>query len=193
MFWPCTLRLVPCAVYTSVRKKGGGESSPFPVCDPERDTVSPVTDHCTIDVLQDKIDDLVKSPTPSLRGATRRGNLSAIQGVLSPPWRDIPGRISVAGDSQDFTLESEVSLPGLGQGLPRFARNDRSAFFGLFTKPSRLVPPTRVFKADIRRSPSASTFLGKSIYFEIVLGSRRVTCNTRPMPNRDFQGFPKLV
>jgi hypothetical protein len=45
-------------------------------------------------------DELVKSPTPSLRGATRRGNLSAIQGVMSQL---------------------------------RFARNDISAFFGLFT------------------------------------------------------------
>jgi len=55
---------------------------------------------------------------------------------MSPPWRDIPERIKAVGDSQDFTLESEVSLPGLGQGLPRFARNDKSAFFGLFTNAS---------------------------------------------------------
>ena len=67
---------------------------------------------------------------------------------MSPPWRDIPERIKAVGDSQDFTLESEVSLPGQGQGLPRFARNDISAFFGLFTKPSGLKraqgePPRR--------------------------------------------------
>jgi hypothetical protein len=52
------------------------------------------------------VDGLVKSPTPSLRGATRRGNLSAIQGVMR---------------------------------LSRFARNDISAFFGLFTNASRLI------------------------------------------------------
>jgi len=38
---------------------------------------------------------------------------------MSPPWRNIMGRINITGDSQDFTLESELSLPGLGQGLPR--------------------------------------------------------------------------
>jgi hypothetical protein len=52
-----------------------------------------------------KFDGFAKSPPPSLRGAKRRGNLSAIQGVMR---------------------------------LPRFARNDISAFFGLFTKPSSL-------------------------------------------------------
>jgi hypothetical protein len=83
-----------------------------------------------------KFDEFVKSRTPSLRGATRRGNLSAIQGIMSPPWRDIAERVNVLGESQDFTLESELSLSGLGQGLPRFARNDMSAFFGLFTRPS---------------------------------------------------------
>jgi hypothetical protein len=31
------------------------------------------------------LDELVKSPTPSLRGATRRSNLSAIQGVIRLP------------------------------------------------------------------------------------------------------------
>jgi len=66
-----------------------------------------------------KVDDLVKSPTPSLRGATRRGNLSAIQGVMSPPWRDIAERANVVGDSQDFTFEAALSLSGLGQGLPQ--------------------------------------------------------------------------
>jgi len=71
-----------------------------------------------------KLDELVKSPSRSLRGATRRGNLLAIQGVMSLPWRNMPESIEVDGDSYDFTLESEVSLPGLGQGLPRFARND---------------------------------------------------------------------
>jgi len=55
---------------------------------------------------------------------------------MSPPWRDIPERIKAVGDSQDFTLESEVSLPGLGQGLPRFARNDILAFSGIFSSPS---------------------------------------------------------
>jgi len=58
---------------------------------------------------------------------------------MSLPWRDMPESIEVDGDSYDFNLESEVSLPGLGQGLPRYARNDISAFFGLFTKPSSLV------------------------------------------------------
>jgi len=66
-----------------------------------------------------KHDEIVKSPLPSLRGAERRGNLSAIQWVMSLPWRDMPESIEVDGDSYDFTLESEVSLPGLGQGLPQ--------------------------------------------------------------------------
>ena len=57
---------------------------------------------------------------------------------MSPPWRDILGRISVAGDSQDFLLGFKGSFPGLGQGLPRFARNDKSGIFGLFTRPTRL-------------------------------------------------------
>jgi hypothetical protein len=182
---PCALCLAP-----SIRQSGrtaGGESSPFPVCDPERDTVSPVTGHRTIDVLQDKIDDLVKSPTPSLRGATRRGN----------PTCNASRPEAAVGGSKDLPVSRKRSIVTLGTvlrtGLPRFARNDISAFFGLFTNVSRLVPPTRSFKADIRRSPSASAFLGKSIYFKIMLGSRRVNCNTRPMPNRDFQGFPKLV
>ena len=43
------------------------------------------------------------------------------------------------GDSQDFTFEAALSLSGLGQGLPRFARNDISAFFGLFTSSSSLI------------------------------------------------------
>jgi len=59
---------------------------------------------------------------------------------MSPPWRNIMGGINITGDSQDFTLESELSLPGLGQGLPRFARNDKSAVFGLFTNASALIP-----------------------------------------------------
>jgi len=48
---------------------------------------------------------------------------------MSPPWRDIAERANVVGDSQDFTFEAALSLSGLGQGLPRFARNDISAFF----------------------------------------------------------------
>jgi hypothetical protein len=55
---------------------------------------------------------------------------------MSPLWRDITKKVNVLGDSQDFTLESKLSLPGLGQGLPRFACNDTWAFFGLFTRPS---------------------------------------------------------
>jgi len=76
-------------------------------------------DDKTLFFSETKSDALVKSPTPSLRGATRRGNLSAIQGVISLPWRDMPESIEVDGDSYDFNLESEVSLPGLGQGLPQ--------------------------------------------------------------------------
>jgi len=90
------------------------------------------------------VDDLIKSPTPSLRGATRRGNLSAIQGVMSPPWRDIAGRITTTGALQDFALESQLSLAGLGQGLPRFARNDISAVSGLFTNTSNLTASQKV-------------------------------------------------
>jgi len=58
---------------------------------------------------------------------------------MSPPWRDIPERIKAVGDSQDFLLGFKGSFPGLGQGLPRFARNDISAFFGLFTNLSLLA------------------------------------------------------
>jgi len=54
-----------------------------------------------------------------LRGAKRRGNLLAIRALLSLPWRDIAEKVNVVGDSQDFTLESKLSLPGLGQGLPQ--------------------------------------------------------------------------
>jgi len=57
---------------------------------------------------------------------------------MSPPWRDIAEKVNVLGDSQDFTLESKLSLPALGQGLPRFARNDILAFFGLFMSSSKL-------------------------------------------------------
>ena len=55
--------------------------------------------------FRNKVDGLVKSPSPSLRGAKRRGNLLAVRALLSPP---------------------------------RFARNDKSAVFGLFTNASRL-------------------------------------------------------
>jgi len=66
-----------------------------------------------------EIDAFVKSPSPSLRGAERRGNLLAIQWVMSPPWRDIAGRITTTGALQDFALEAQLSLAGLGQGLPQ--------------------------------------------------------------------------
>jgi hypothetical protein len=51
------------------------------------------------------VDDFVKSPPASLRGAKRRGNLIDVRVVMR---------------------------------LLRFARNDKSALFGLFTKPSTL-------------------------------------------------------
>ena len=51
------------------------------------------------------VDDLVKSPPASLRGAKRRGNLLTIRAVVR---------------------------------LLRFARNDKSALFGLFTRSSML-------------------------------------------------------
>jgi len=75
------------------------------------------------------VDAFVKNPKPSLRGAKRRGNLQEIRVVMSLPRRDMPESIEVDGDSYDFTLESEVSLPGLGQGLPRCGRNDRCGTF----------------------------------------------------------------
>jgi hypothetical protein len=58
---------------------------------------------------------------------------------MSPPWRDIVGRITTTGALKDFALESQLSLAHLGQGLPRFARNDISAFLGLFTSSSSLM------------------------------------------------------
>jgi hypothetical protein len=38
---------------------------------------------------------------------------------MSLPWRDIMGRINIAGGSQDFTLEAKLSLPGLGTDCRR--------------------------------------------------------------------------
>jgi hypothetical protein len=49
----------------------------------------------------------------------------AIQLVTIQLWRGIPGRINITGDSQNFTLEFEVSFPPL---------QNHGAAFGLTPK-----------------------------------------------------------